>query len=159
MTDFSYGWDISPMQILIQRGHSSTMLTALRCGASLDAGYVYLKQPLSLHVSAIETFMRAVGLIERIVCEELMATPQQAKPVLSSRRTPAQNDLARCPQADLATWYDQIRMLDAEGFPPRGFGSSCHAPGVLPGVPAQRRPECRCEDQPHRIGLPHPPYV
>ena len=27
-------------------GHSSTMLTALRCGAGLDTGDVYLKQPI-----------------------------------------------------------------------------------------------------------------
>jgi len=121
MTDLPYGRGGSPLQNLIQRGHSSTMLTALRCGAGLDAGDVYLKQPLSLHGSAEEIFLRADGLIEqmieRIVREEPMATPQQGEPVLFSRRTPAQSNLASCPEGDLAAWYDQIRMLDAEGYP------------------------------------------
>ena len=37
--------------------------------------------------------------------------------MLFSRRTPAQSNLARCPEGDLGSWYDQIRMLDAEGYP------------------------------------------
>ena len=35
MTDLPYGRGGSPLQNLIQRGHSSTMLSALRCGAGL----------------------------------------------------------------------------------------------------------------------------
>ena len=97
------------------------MLSALRCGAGLDTGDIYIKQPLSLHGNAEEIFLRADGLIEKmieqIVCEEPAATPQQGEPVLFSRRTPAQSNLASCPEGDLSAWYDQIRMLDAEGYP------------------------------------------
>ena len=121
MTDLPYGRGGSPLQNLIQRGHTSTVLTALRCGASLDAGDVYLKQPLSLQGSAEEIFLRADGfieqMIERIVREEPIATSQQGEPVLFSRRTPAQSNLATCQEANLSAWYDQIRMLDAEGYP------------------------------------------
>ena len=121
MTDLPYGRGGSPLQNLIQRGHSSTMLTALRCGAGLDTGDIYTKQPLSLHGSAEEIFLRAdcviEQMIEQIVCEELAATPQQGEPVLFSRRTPAMSNLASCPEGDLSSWYDQIRMLDAEGYP------------------------------------------
>ena len=121
MTDLPYGRGGSPLQNLIQRGHTSTMLTALRCSAGLDAGDVYLKQPLSLHGSAEEIFLRADGLIEqmieRIVREEPMATPQQGEPVLFKRRTPDQSNLASCTEGELSAWYDQIRMLDAEGYP------------------------------------------
>jgi methionyl-tRNA formyltransferase len=121
MTDLPYGRGGSPLQNLIQRGHSSTMLTALRCGVCLDAGDIYLKQPLSLHGSAEEIFLRADGLIEqmieRIVLEEPKVTPQQGEPVLFSRRTPAQSNLGNCLEGDLNAWYDQIRMLDAEGYP------------------------------------------
>jgi len=121
MTDLPYGRGGSPLQNLIQRGHDSTVLTALRCVAGLDAGDVYLKQPLSLHGSAEEIFLRADALIEqmieRIVREEPMAMPQQGEPVRFSRRTPAQSDLSSCPEGDLSAWYDQIRMLDAEGYP------------------------------------------
>jgi methionyl-tRNA formyltransferase len=121
MTDLPYGRGGSPLQNLIQRGYSSTMLSALRCGAGLDTGDIYIKQPLSLHGCAEEIFLRADGVIEKmieqIVCEEPSATPQQGEPVLFSRRTPAQSNLARCPEGDLSSWYDQIRMLDAEGYP------------------------------------------
>ena len=121
MTNLPYGRGGSPLQNLIQRGHSSTILTALCCSAGLDAGDIYLKQPLSLHGSAEEIFLRADGLIEqmieRIVRESPAATPQQGEPVLFIRRKPAQSNLASCPEDDLCAWYDQIRMLDAEGYP------------------------------------------
>jgi methionyl-tRNA formyltransferase len=48
MTDLPYGRGGSPLQNLIQRGHSSTMLSALRCSAELDAeGYphAFLEAP------------------------------------------------------------------------------------------------------------------
>ena len=121
MTDLPYGRGGSPLQNLIQRGHSSTMLSALRCDAGLDTGHIYVKQPLSLHGSAEEIFLRADGvieqMIEQIVCENPPATPQQGEPVLFSRRTPAQSNLVSCPEGDLKSWYDQIRMLDAESYP------------------------------------------
>ena len=121
MTDLPYGRGGSPLQNLIQRGHSSTMLSALRCGAGLDSGDIYIKQSLSLHGSAEEIFLRADGvieqMIEQIVCDEPAATPQQGNPVLFSRRTPAQSNLASCPEGDQKAWYDQIRMLDADGYP------------------------------------------
>ena len=97
------------------------MISALRCGAGLDVGDIYIKQPLSLHGSAEEIFLRADGvigqIIEQIVCEEPAAIPQQGEPVLFSRRTPAQSNIASCPEGDLRSWYDQIRMLDAECYP------------------------------------------
>ena len=121
MTDLPYGRGGSPLQNLIQRGHSSTVITALRCSAGLDAGDVFLKQPLSLHGSAEEIFLRADGLIEqmieRIVREEPLAKPQQGRSVVFSRRTPAQSDLASCQEGSLSAWFDQIRMLDAESYP------------------------------------------
>jgi len=121
MTDLPYGRGGSPLQNLIQKGHNSTMVTALRCGADLDAGDIFIKQPLSLHGSAEEIFLRVDGvieqMIEQIVCEEPAATPQQGEPVLFSRRSPDLSNLASCPKGDLSSWYDQIRMLDAEGYP------------------------------------------
>jgi methionyl-tRNA formyltransferase len=121
MTDLPYGRGGSPLQNLIQRGHSSTMLTALRCSAELDAGPVFLKEPLSLQGSAEEIFLRADALIEamiaRIVREQPEPQPQQGEPVLFSRRKPEQSNLSDCLPGDLIAWYDQIRMLDAEGYP------------------------------------------
>ena len=121
MTDLPYGRGGSPLQNLIERGHSSTMLSALRCGPGLDTGDIYIKQPLSLHGSAEEIFLRADGVIEQmikqIVREEPDAIPQQGEPVLFTRRTPPMSNLASCPEGDLISWYDQIRMLDAKGYP------------------------------------------
>ena len=121
MTDLPYGRGGSPLQNLIQRGHSTTMLSALRCCAGLDTGDVYLKQPLELHGSAEEIFLRADELIERmierIVDTEPIAVPQQGDPVQFSRRTPSQSNLSHCQEGELTAWYDQIRMLDASGYP------------------------------------------
>jgi methionyl-tRNA formyltransferase len=145
MTDLPYGRGGSPLQNLIQRGHCITMLTALRCGAGLDSGDVYLKQPLSLHGSAEEIFLRADSLIEKmieqIVLEEPTATPQQGEPVLFSRRNPAQSNLASCPEGDLSAWYDQIRMLDAEGYP--------HAFLEIHGMRLELRRVCQRSDGLH----------
>ena len=121
MTDLPYGRGGSPLQNLIQRGHSSTMISALRCSAGLDTGDIFIKQPLSLHGTAEEIFLRADSLIElmieRIVLDEPVATSQEGEPVLFSRRTPSQSNLATCLEGDLRSWYDQIRMLDAEEYP------------------------------------------
>jgi len=145
MTDLPYGRGGSPLQNLIQRGHSSTMLTALRCGAGLDTGDLYLKQPLSLYGSAEEIFLRADNLIEQmieqIVRKELIPTPQQGKPVVFSRRSPAESNLTSCPEGDLSAWYDQIRMLDAEGYP--------HAFLELHGMRLEFRRVCQRNDALH----------
>jgi len=145
MTDLPYGRGGSPLQNLIQRGHSSTMLTALRCGAGLDAGNVYLKQTLSLYGNAEEIFIRADSLIEQmieqIVLEEPIPTPQQGEPVVFSRRSPSQSNLTTCPEGDLSAWYDQIRMLDAEGYP--------HAFLELHGMRLEFRRVCQRNDALH----------
>jgi len=121
MTDLPYGRGGSPLQNLILRGHSSTMLTALRCSAELDAGPIYGKEPLSLLGTAEEIFIRADGLIEamieRIVLSRPDPQPQQGEPVFFSRRKAEQSNLGCCPAGDLSACYDQIRMLDADGYP------------------------------------------
>jgi methionyl-tRNA formyltransferase len=121
ITDLPFGRGGSPLQNLIKRGHTSTMLTGLACSAGLDSGPIYCKEPLSLHGSAEEIFLRADALIEGMICAIVEnrpePQPQQGEPVLFSRRKPEQSNLAGCPAGDLLSWYDQIRMLDAEGYP------------------------------------------
>jgi len=56
-------------------------------------------------------------MIEKIVLERPEPHPQQGEPVLFSRRKPAQSNLAFYPPGDISAWFDQIRMLDAEGYP------------------------------------------
>ena len=121
MTDLPYGRGGSPLQNLISRGHSTTMLSALRCGAGLDTGDIYLKESLALSGTAEEIFLRAdtliENMIERIALEDLTPIPQEGDPVLFSRRTPEESNLSGCPAGDITSWYDHIRMLDAEGYP------------------------------------------
>ena len=121
MTDLPYGRGGSPLQNLIKLGHTTTMLTALRCGSGLDTGDYYFKEPLSLYGSAEEIFIRAdrliLHLIERIVTEDPSSIPQVGKVVTFKRRTPAESNLATCTKGDISSWFEQIRMLDAEGYP------------------------------------------
>lgn len=121
MTDLPYGRGGSPLQNLILRGHRSTQMTALRCVAELDAGPIYLKQPLCLEGSASEIFLRAAGLIEdmiqTIIGEECEPKPQQGEPVSFRRRTPEESDLMRASIQHLNDFFDFIRMLDADGYP------------------------------------------
>ena len=97
------------------------MISALRCAAGLDTGYIYLKESLSLYGSAEEIFIRADGVIEKmieiIVRDQPTPIPQEGEPVVFSRRSPHESNLAICPDGDMTAWYDHIRMLDAEGYP------------------------------------------
>ena len=121
MTDLPFGRGGSPLQNLIYRGHKNTMLTALRCSAGMDTGDIYLKEPLSLLGSAEEIYLRANELIqimiERIVIENPTPTPQKGDSVIFSRRCAEQSNLSNCQEGEISSWYDHIRMLDAEGYP------------------------------------------
>jgi len=120
MTDLPYGRGGSPLQNLIVRGHSHTVISALRCEAGLDTGPIYLKRSLSLAGTAQDIFERATGVIEGMVVEIVASDPAplpQAGEVLEfRRRRPADGDLS--PLTETRQVYDHIRMLDAEGYPP-----------------------------------------
>lgn len=120
MTDLPFGRGGSPLQNLISRGVSQTMITALRCVKDLDAGPVYLKRPLSLQGSAEEIYLRASEEIE-IMIKEIVQTepdprPQAGQPVVFKRRRPEESEILG--QKSLNRLYDHVRMLDAEGYPP-----------------------------------------
>jgi methionyl-tRNA formyltransferase len=119
MTDLPYGRGGSPLQNLVLRGRKETVLTALRLTGELDAGPVYLKEPLSLAGSAEEIYIRAgylsAAMIRRIISERLQPSPQIGEVVTFKRRKPAESEI---PEADsLHALHDFIRMLDAEGYP------------------------------------------
>ena len=119
MTDVPYGRGGSPLQNLIVRGHKETKLTALRMVKELDAGPVYLKEPLSLDGSAEEIYHRASELTWRIIqqlVEGCITTiPQLGEPTFFKRRTPDQSEIPEGLTLDQV--YDYIRMLDAPGYP------------------------------------------
>lgn len=145
MTDLPYGRGGSPLQNLIKRGHIDTMLTAIRCDDGLDTGDIYIKKHLALHGSAEEIFLRADTLIEKmieyIVHNKPSPKPQRGEVTKFIRRTPEQSDLATCSEHSLASWYDHIRMLDAEGYP--------HAFLEVHGMRLEFRHICRRSDGLH----------
>lgn len=119
MTDLPFGRGGSPLQNLIARGIRETKMTALRCVKELDAGPVYMKEPLSLHGSAEEIYIRGGGLVERmirrIIAENPQPQPQSGKAVCFKRRRPEQSRIEHFETLDQL--FDHIRMLDAEGYP------------------------------------------
>ena len=118
----AYQWpgNVRELQNLIERGHTDTMLTALRCDEGMDTGPVYLKRPLTLDGTAEEILTRAAALmvemIVTIVRTEPVPVPQRGDPTLFKRRRPEDGDMSGLD--DLGKVYDYIRMLDGEGYPP-----------------------------------------
>jgi UDP-4-amino-4,6-dideoxy-N-acetyl-beta-L-altrosamine N-acetyltransferase len=119
MTDVPYGRGGSPLQNLIANGHKETKLTALRMIETMDAGPVYIKQPLSLAGRAEEIYKRAGDLSFEIIRWMTQAapapTPQEGEVTIFKRRKPAQSELPQ--KGTLEKLYDHIRMLDAPTYP------------------------------------------
>lgn len=119
MTDVPYGRGGSPLQNLIIRGHSDTVLTALKMEKGLDTGPVYDKKQLSLSGRAEDIYLRASELAWDIIAEIVTNEPepkvQTGEVVTFRRRTPEQSLL---PEGEnLEQIYNFIRMLDAPGYP------------------------------------------
>jgi methionyl-tRNA formyltransferase len=119
MTDLPYGRGGSPLQNLIVRGHTDTMISAIKVEKGLDAGDVYLKAPLSLEGAAEEIFIRASSviqqMIEKIIKLNIIPEKQDGEVVIFKRRKPEDGNLAKV--ETLKLFYDYIRMLDADGYP------------------------------------------
>jgi methionyl-tRNA formyltransferase len=119
MTDVPAGRGGTPLQNLISRGHTKTVVSALRMVHEMDAGPVYSKVPLSLDGRAQEIYERATALIAdmilHIVNNRPVPVPQVGEPTIFPRRKPEDS---RLPLAcEPAALYDHIRMLDAETYP------------------------------------------
>lgn len=119
MTDVPYGRGGSPLQNLIVRGHTDTMLTALRMVAEMDAGPVYAKRTLSLEGTAHQIYLRAgklsLEIIQWMTKHEPEPGPQVGDPVIFKRRKPEQSVLPE--GGSITELYDHIRMLDAPTYP------------------------------------------
>ena len=119
-TDLPYGAGGSPIQNLISRGHTDTMLTALKMNESLDSGPLYCKTKLSLEGTAQDIFIRAseiiADIIEFIVADEPEPVAQKGERVFFKRRKPEQSEITSALKT-IEDLYNHIRMLDAETYP------------------------------------------
>ena len=121
MTDLPYGRGGSPLQNLIKLKHENTILSAIKCSDIIDGGDIYLKKPLNLNGSAEEIFLRCNELMGTMIHEIVKNNPkvksQEGEIINFRRRKPFESDLNTCQNGNITEWYDQIRMLDAEGYP------------------------------------------
>lgn len=119
MTDLPYGRGGSPLQNLILNKKNKTKISAIKVNKQIDAGPIYLKRELELNGSAQEIFLRARGIIEKMIREILALNPkpknQNGEPHFFKRRKPEQSNIKQL--GDLEDCYDFIRMLDCEGYP------------------------------------------
>ena len=119
MTDVPFGRGGTPLQNLIVRGYSDTVLTALKMNDGIDSGPVYMKEPLSLEGTATEIYLRAAILSWDMM---LQIITRKQKPKMQSgpvtefrRRVAADSEIPK--SLSINQIYDYIRMLDAEGYP------------------------------------------
>jgi len=119
MTDLPYGRGGTPLQNLLLRDKSETVLTAFRMVGELDAGPVYIKTKMPLTGSAQEIYQRAseiaFSMIERIIYENISPIPQKGDVTIFKRRKPSESRI-QSPES-LRKLYDLIRMVDADGYP------------------------------------------
>lgn len=119
MTDLPYGRGGSPLQNLIERGHTETVISAIKVEQEIDTGDIYLKAPLKLNGTAEEIFIRASSIIQNMIEEIIKTNPipkkQEGEVVSFKRRKPNQSNIENL--ETINNVYDYIRMLDCEGYP------------------------------------------
>ncbi|RKN82771.1 GNAT family N-acetyltransferase [Ulvibacterium marinum] len=120
MTDLPYGRGGSPLQNLIVQGKKSTKISALKVVQEIDAGPIFLKKKMNLLGTAEEIFIRANTIVENMIFEiiahGLQPKDQQGVPFFFKRRTPEMSKIDTKLDT-IEALYDQIRMLDADGYP------------------------------------------
>jgi len=120
MTDLPYGRGGTPLQNLIIRGFKKTKISAIKVDGGIDTGDVYMKNELDLGGKASEIYKRASDIIFNemipfIISNNPAPRQQSGKIVSFERLKPSQSQITD--DFDLDKIYDQIRMLDAEGYP------------------------------------------
>lgn len=119
MTDLPFGRGGSPLQNLILNGYNATKISALRVEEGIDSGPIYLKKGLSLEGNAMEIFQRSspiiLEMIIEIIDQNLTPNQQTGSPLIFKRRKPEQSNIKDL--EDIQQLYNQIRMLDCEGYP------------------------------------------
>jgi len=124
MTDVPFGRGGTPLQNLIVRGFTETVVTSLQMNSDIDAGPVYFKRRLSLEGSAEEIYIRQSNIIVTMIIDIITTnpkpSPQIGEVVLFKRRKPHDSVIPDNLQ-ELEDVHRFIRMLDADGYPKAYF--------------------------------------
>lgn len=122
MTPLPYGRGGSPLQNLILRGFTKTVISAVLADGGLDTGNILMQKPLSLKGTADQILKRASKVIAKMIRELDGSTdqgePQQGEVVAFKRRKPSDSDLTVAAPPTAEDFYNFVRMLDGEGYPP-----------------------------------------
>ena len=116
-----FGRGGSPIQNLIERGYTDTVISAISVGEILDAGDVYpVTCDLNLNGTVDEILMRmskkvCFHMIPEIIKNKLVPVKQEGEVVTFKRRKPKDSKIDF--EMDIESIYDLIRMLDGEGYP------------------------------------------
>lgn len=114
-----YGRGGSPIQNMVLNGHEQTEVVALQMTFELDAGPVYLRQPVSLLGGGEEILRRiysqVVAMMQQLVVGLPNTEPQQGEITCFARRKPDQSLLSFDDEPQ--SLFDKIRVLDIEGYP------------------------------------------
>jgi len=119
-TDVPFGRGGTPIQNLISKGYTETVISAIKANGVLDSGDVFLKQKLSLLGGGEEIILRMQNIIfnemiPHIINNNIMPKPQIGEITTFKRRTPEMSELN--PNMTLTQIFDTIRMLDIESYP------------------------------------------
>lgn len=118
--DLPYGRGGSPIQNHIIRGIYNIKVCALKVSAEVDAGPVYMCEPINIKTGSAEEILKKISkisfeMMKKIIKFQPIPKSQRGKAVIWKRRRPEES---RIP--DLLCGrklYDFIRMLDADGYP------------------------------------------
>lgn len=133
MTDLPYGRGGSPLQNLILKGHTESMVSAIKVVEEIDAGPIYLKRKFDLIGSASQIYKKVsviifFDMIPFILNNKPVAVPQYGVIEYFDRRSPAQSEMNQdlIESLNINQLYDFIRMLDAPGYPKAFIDFACY---------------------------------
>ena len=118
--DLPQGRGGTPLQNLLVRGIYKTHLCAFKITEEMDAGPVYLREPVDLSEGSAEMIYqdlarRSLRMAEKILRDDVQPKPQVGRPTVWKRRTPEDSLIPK--GLSVTGLYDYIRMLDAPGYP------------------------------------------
>jgi methionyl-tRNA formyltransferase len=119
MTDLPYGRGGSPLQNLIIRGFTSSVLSAFVTSPKMDAGDILIKRKFNLKGKASDILMRvsklAFSMIFIIESRKILPIKQKGQIIKFKRRLPEMSKIQS--SFSFQKLYDFIRMLDAPIYP------------------------------------------